>query len=47
MNNIADFFKGYDRLEDDFYIENKDINRKLMERYELKPSIVIEHKRKI
>ena len=39
MDNIADFLKGYDRLEDDYFIDNKQINKKLMERYKLKPKI--------
>lgn len=30
INNIADFFKGYDRLEDDYFIDNSKINKKLM-----------------
>ena len=43
LKNIADFFKGYDRREDDYYIDNIDINRSLMKKYQLKPIVLQEN----
>ena len=47
LRHIADLFKGYDRREDDYYIDNIDINRSLMYRYHIKPIILQDSKGQI